>query len=362
LYCGKEIGAFRILRDSEFCSVAHRKKYGERLSKTLHDIAAPEPPPAGIAPFRDQMPLQTGNCAPGLRLFQRVHLQDTRIPRLWTLNLDLSDPGVSAAVPTPVAVPQSAPSHPPMVKTWMAAPGADPIEAFLPTSASLVAILASRAPRFALGLEPNLAIDQARHFPALCEMIESVPAAEPVCAFVQASSHAVAIHTVPALRVAAKLAFAAEIDRAAHAPSMSTTWEASPAPEPVAAFVRASQSTELVAAPHTLQLPYFTAEFEPTSELDTVVTPDPCGAWMPSPAAEPVAAFLQTSTAPAHAFTGDARGTAPIGPGRSPGGSRARGPRLGRDRCARAQLRPCRSSLQRPRARHFAVLATRAIR
>ena len=54
LYCGKEIGAFRLLRDSEFCSVQHRKMYGERLSKSLHDIAAPEPPPAPIAAFRDE--------------------------------------------------------------------------------------------------------------------------------------------------------------------------------------------------------------------------------------------------------------------------------------------------------------------
>ena len=61
LYCGKEIGAFRLLRDSEFCSALHRKKYGERLGKALQEIAAPEPAPAGIAGFRVQMPFQQGN-------------------------------------------------------------------------------------------------------------------------------------------------------------------------------------------------------------------------------------------------------------------------------------------------------------
>jgi len=45
LYCGKDIGAFRLLRDSEFCSIVHRKKYGERLGKALHNIAEPEPAP-----------------------------------------------------------------------------------------------------------------------------------------------------------------------------------------------------------------------------------------------------------------------------------------------------------------------------
>ena len=61
LYCGKEIGAFRLLRDSEFCSVLHRQKYGERLGKALHDIAAPEAAPAGVAGFLVQMPFQQGN-------------------------------------------------------------------------------------------------------------------------------------------------------------------------------------------------------------------------------------------------------------------------------------------------------------
>ncbi len=51
LYCGKEIGAFRILRDAEFCSTAHRKKYGERLGKALHNLAAPEATPTKMADF-----------------------------------------------------------------------------------------------------------------------------------------------------------------------------------------------------------------------------------------------------------------------------------------------------------------------
>jgi hypothetical protein len=347
LYCGKEIGAFRVLRDSEFCCIAHRRKYGERLSKTLHDISAPEPPPAPLATFRDQMPLQTGNLAPALHLFQRLHLKGNRTPRLFALTLDVSDPS-PASEPTATAPP--APAYPPIVENWMAAPGADPVEAFRAYSTAAGPVMASRAPRFAAGLAPTPVIQQVRHFPALCQSMQPVPNAEPVAAFVQASSHAVAIdtrraprfgtnlaftaridhaahapamattweappapepvaarlqasshavatHTVPAPRFAANLALVARIDRAAHVPAMATTWEASPAPEPAAAFVQATSSTELMAASHTVRLPHFTAEFDPIQEWDEIVTPDPCDRWMPSPAAQPVAAFVQASAA-----------------------------------------------------------------
>ncbi|MEO8371076.1 MAG: hypothetical protein ABI806_17970 [Candidatus Solibacter sp.] len=337
------------MRDREFCKAEHRRKYGERLSKSLHDISAPEPPPAGVAGFADGMPLQAGNTTATLCLFQRHHLQ-RQFPRLWTLSLDLSDPAVYLEEPEPVFVEQPTPSHPPMVERWMSAPGADPVAAFLKYAAAATPVLAARAPRFAAQLEPTPVTDKVRHFPALCQSMQPVPAAEPVAAFVRASahtmaietrptlrfagnlalaaridpaahalamvtaweaspapepvaaflrasSHTVAIDTLPALRIARKLELAAQIDRAAHAPAMVSRWEPTPAPELVAAFVQASAFTDLLAAPHTVQLPHFTAELEPTPVLDMAVTPDPCDDWMSSPAAEPVAAFVQASTA-----------------------------------------------------------------
>jgi hypothetical protein len=60
LFCGKEIGPFRLIRDREFCSTAHRRNYGERLGKALGEIAAPEPPPAGIAAFIECLHVQEG--------------------------------------------------------------------------------------------------------------------------------------------------------------------------------------------------------------------------------------------------------------------------------------------------------------
>ncbi len=68
LFCGKEIGPLRSLRDNEFCSSVHRNRYKERLDKALHSIAAPEPAPAGIAGFRAGLAPLGGNCSYGVSL------------------------------------------------------------------------------------------------------------------------------------------------------------------------------------------------------------------------------------------------------------------------------------------------------
>jgi len=88
LYCGKEIGAFRLLRDSEFCGAAHRKSYGERIGKALHQLAAPEPPPAPVANFVSAMPVQVGRIshflAPSINSFD----QSICIPPSWPLAIE----------------------------------------------------------------------------------------------------------------------------------------------------------------------------------------------------------------------------------------------------------------------------------
>ena len=53
LYCGKEIGPFRSLRDAEFCSSVHRKRYRERLGRALDQLVVEEPTPHRTADFRD---------------------------------------------------------------------------------------------------------------------------------------------------------------------------------------------------------------------------------------------------------------------------------------------------------------------
>jgi hypothetical protein len=86
LYCGKEIGAFRQIRDNEFCSDVHRKQYGARLGRALGKIAAPEPPPAPVAPFRFSWPLQTGKS--DFLLADLIpHAHTTRISGDWPVTV-----------------------------------------------------------------------------------------------------------------------------------------------------------------------------------------------------------------------------------------------------------------------------------
>jgi len=102
LHCGKVIGAFRLLRDSEFCCPLHRVRYRERLGKALHDIATPEPAPAAIAGFLDEMPYQTGNCGSTLILFQTIASEDRiQSSASWPLTLDLGHGTSAAAARTP---------------------------------------------------------------------------------------------------------------------------------------------------------------------------------------------------------------------------------------------------------------------
>src|ERR1017187_10997099 len=131
LYCGKVIGAFRLLRDSEFCSALHRMKYGERLGKALHEIAAPEPAPAGVAGFLDQMPLQQGNLRRSSNQWQTVGARNRiRTGTRWPLTIDTSeaigDAADDAAGDTPsaaAAAAQCAPVEgPPSSQRWMNAP------------------------------------------------------------------------------------------------------------------------------------------------------------------------------------------------------------------------------------------------
>ena len=61
LYCGKDIGPFRLFRDDEFCSAAHRKMYGQRLGKVLDRIGAPELVPTRVPGVRELWPIQDGS-------------------------------------------------------------------------------------------------------------------------------------------------------------------------------------------------------------------------------------------------------------------------------------------------------------
>ena len=88
LYCGKEIGPIRLIRDSEFCSAKHRTSYQERLRKVLTQVAEPQTAVVEMATFADPFRIQEGQrqhtFAP-LDYSSSPHTVKT--PHAWTLSV-----------------------------------------------------------------------------------------------------------------------------------------------------------------------------------------------------------------------------------------------------------------------------------
>ncbi len=262
LYCGKEIGAFRLLRDSEFCSAPHRKKYGERLGKALHEIAAPEPAPAPVAGFCMQMPFHPGNIIPKLNLWQGVEGRiGIRTITGWPLTIDKRDDTTSEAVSgtasEAASIPGPAPVEcpPPQSERWMQEPQADPVAAMVRATAALAPARALRLPRLAAELKLMTRLDQAR--------FEPLPRPEPVTAFVQAAAVLTPSRRVaanPSKTVVALPKFTGELesldvpDQSCEPPAICQRWMPVPAAEPVSSYVHAS-AAPAVAVPVTLRMP-----------------------------------------------------------------------------------------------------------
>jgi hypothetical protein len=294
LYCGKEIGAFRLLRDSEFCSVAHRRKYGERLGKALHNIAEPEPAPAGIAGFLVRMPFQQGNTVSVKSPWKTdQRLTGIRTGTKWTLSVDTTE---APEDDTPVV--ESAPLQcPPKVERWMASPAAEPVAAFVKASAATIPAYTLQACRFSGVLTPTSAIDQAAHALAASGSWMPAPGPEVVATFVRPSTALAHVATLHIPHLSPELGV---YDRS-HAPVACDQWMPAPGAEPVSAWV---QPAAALAPATMLRLPRLEAEFEATPFLDLGLDRPPmCESWIPSPAPEPVALLVQPSVAlaPAHA-------------------------------------------------------------
>jgi len=282
-YCGKVIGAFRLLRDSEFCCDLHRRQYGERLDKALHNMAAAEPVPIGVADFCDEMPLQPGNRGSTLIPWVTTALRGRiRTGNHWPLTLDpgyAMSGGAALCECVPAEFPQYGERRLP-----------DPLPA-----------LALRVPEFTTELEPTPFLDLVSQTPARCDKWKSVPAPEPVAAFVRASAELKPADAPHVLRFGTELDPTPCLNLASQNPARRQSWMPSPAPEPVAAFVRASPAQAMRAGtPHVLR---FTAELDPTPRLDLAPYTIPASdVWAPVPAPEPVAAFVQATAAPTPLF------------------------------------------------------------
>ena len=175
----------------------------------------------------------------------------------------------------------------------MKAPAPEPVAAFVRTSSSLAPVYTLRVPRFAAGLEPAGLPLTVKYPPAACGKWMAAPAPEPVAIFVRASA---ALAPAATLRQRTIDAALPPLALSGHAPNIPAVCDASmpaPAPEPVAAFVRCSAALTLV---QTIRLPEFAGEIGPMPVPEQAVdTPSLCEQWMPAPAPEPVAAWVQAA-------------------------------------------------------------------
>jgi hypothetical protein len=343
LFCGKEIGAFRLMKDREFCRADHRKKYGSRLGKAIVQLAEPEPPPAEVATFVLTMPIQIGQADSRLARWMTpartnacAPLSDAPAPadtmRLPGFELAIVPPGeeptepvfheappasrgpvpapgpepvfsfvqtATATEPAPCTIPVrfavalqplpaiSTPRGPAIQQTWMPVPAPEAVWAAVQASATLNSVTAAQPhetllPAVPSVVEPMPVVDEFEQIPAVCERPVRAPQPEPVWSFVQPAAA-----LEPALHSAAMLLphIKAQID-----PRPLPAASAAPAlqPEPVFRMVQPAVSFETAAAACAIQLPRFTAQIEPL--------PLPDAPAMPSLQPEPVSHLVQSAS------------------------------------------------------------------
>lgn len=213
LYCGKDIGPFRLLRDSEFCSAVHRKSYGERLGRALGQISAPASAPAPIAGFQILFAIQEAKSASlSIGFLPRAH--DTRVAGGW-----------------PVSV------APPLGQSFRAYDGAAaaPLQA-APHSAG-AAPPAMRMPRFELAAMGGIQdIDErpTTSAPPISEAWMPVPAAQPAERFVDfAFADTLATAACPALPQTGLTVLRDEIETPEATPALCDAWMPAPAAQAV---------------------------------------------------------------------------------------------------------------------------------
>jgi hypothetical protein len=267
LYCGKEIGPFRQLRDSEFCSSAHRKRYEERLGRVLGQIAAvQDPAPKGVAGFQFHLSPVESFVHPAWRRWERSYGSYPAQVGGWPLELDkvlgseLFDAGLPEAE-EPAATPQFAdPAALPLCPA--AAPPTPP-----------AAALGGRIPLSGV----------LEHLPAACNAAESAKAP------VSLSSEAWAS---PGMEIVAG---------PAPPPLIRTVWQscANLAPEPAERWLSLAFSLEPLIEPRTASAPQLQISVEAAEGFyeSNGKPPKPFETWMRGPAAQAVERWVEIAMA-----------------------------------------------------------------
>jgi len=334
-YCGKEIGALRLLRDREFCSAEHRKKYGARLNRALHQIGEPEPAPAGVATFVIKLPVQDASGQRVLAPWYDAHcLQPTQNGVQWPVTLD---PPISGRHKRAAAVPQSPrvkpvwtslsawrhtpqipqfamapisfrndpPEDAPIVPDgWMQPPAPQPVLPMVDSSVSIDSVACRHGMRVrSLRSEAIPMVSRRAPFtegsgwvplhgpePVVCYLGRSAPAG--------AISPSAAAPRMLEFRMEAEpqpvndsaVVESADAEEAAPAPIQGAMRVSEP--EPVSAWVASATALDWSAA---LRLPRFNTPAEPLPVRDS--GPAALRMPMPVPVPEPVFSFVQPAAA-----------------------------------------------------------------
>ena len=281
LYCGREIGAFNLRRDGEFCSRDHRKSYGDRLNKALHQIARPEPPPARVAGFAAIWPAREGCAQSSLHCWEPGKAPPVFLPRM----------ALAAVIPADFME-----ADPPLCLQWMPGLQAEPVAVLLQGSTAQPALFSMSTKPPAFSMAAALAVP----IPPVSGQWVPVPQAEAAESFI-----AVALGA-NAPRPAKPPAFSMAVNTATTVPPPSTQWMPPPAAEPVERMVLPSFDAAFASAParvrlRTLELDAgcetLVAPDEPAADDQPFVEPPPCEYWMRAPEPEPVSRYVTVSVA-----------------------------------------------------------------
>jgi hypothetical protein len=228
LYCSREIGTFKLLRDSEFCSIDHRTSHGERLNRALRQITAPQPAPAGMAGWMVQWPAQEGVCLANWNHWQNRNDYPILLPG-FTMGAALA--GDDSAEQDRM---------PPLCNRWMPGLAAQPVAQFV--APSVAPGLTAFAAQVALQL-PELLLSPALEFtetaaeafaePPLCQTWMRAPEPDPVCSYMSPTVAGEAAWRATGM---APALLGQHIVGAPHVPAIAR-WMAAPASQPVMAEV-----------------------------------------------------------------------------------------------------------------------------
>lgn len=280
LYCGKDIGPIRLLRDREFCSPVHRQNYHNRLGRVLGQLSEPDNAPAGMAEFQVVFPIQEGNRNSLCASEKFGYLASgPRIESAWAVSIPWMPGGLRPADGLPGT------SEPPRAEA-----------VFSPAMA-----LQLQTPRFALtAIEETGGFEESTDAapPALCDRWLPAGSAEPAERMVVASFAAVsafaARHVDPSMNA---------VPLAGRYVRIVDQFAETPAPEPVATFVTPvldSRPALRVAPPAQLRFSLHAVEdVAPPAKLQ----PEPVGRPAPEMAVPEAAPVESMPQVPALAVT-----------------------------------------------------------